>query len=188
VRPDIALGRLNVRADEITDVVITHPHVDHIGGLDLFPKARVWMQEKDFAYFVGGAWQPGGNHLGLNNDDVLKVIRANLDGRLRLIKGDSVEIIPGIRVFTGSRHTFDSQHLLVQTHRENVLLASDDAWFYYNIRNLIPVPATFDAAAYAAGLRRMLTLVSSPEFIIPGHDAAVMTKFERVAGGIVKIR
>lgn len=187
-RPDRALQRLHVGADEVTDVVITHPHWDHIGGLDLFKKATVWMQKKDFAYFVGDAWQKGANHTGLNKEDVPKIIRVNLDGRLRLIDGDSVEIISGIRVFTGSRHTFESQHLLVQTKTENVLLASDDAWFYYNIRNLVSIPLTFDPAAYARGLRRMKTLVSNPDLIIPGHDSQVMSKFELVADGVVKIR
>ena len=187
-RPDSALQRLHVSADEITDVVITHPHWDHIGGLDLFKKATVWIQRKDFAYFVGDAWQKGADNKGLKKADVPKIIRANLEGRLRLIDGDSVEIIPGIRVFTGSKHTFESQHLLVQTKTENVLLASDDAWFYYNIEHAVSVPLTFDAVAYARGLRRMKTLVSNPALIIPGHDALVMSRFERVAEGVVKIR
>ena len=40
-RPDLALQRLNVAAGDVTDVVITHPHWDHIGGLSLFGKATI---------------------------------------------------------------------------------------------------------------------------------------------------
>jgi len=187
-KPDLALRRIHVNADEITDVIITHPHFDHIDGLGLFSKGTVWMQKNDFAYFVGDAWQKGADHRGLDKEDVPKIIQANLEGRLQLINGDSVEIIPGIRVFTGSKHTFDSQHLLVKTHAEDVMVASDDAWFYYNIDNLLSIPLTFDPAAYVRGLRRMKTLVSNPDLIIPGHDGLVLSRFTPVANGVVRIR
>jgi glyoxylase-like metal-dependent hydrolase (beta-lactamase superfamily II) len=188
VRPDLALQRIHVNADEITDVIITHPHSDHIGGLGLFTRGTLWMQKNDYTYFVGDAWQKGANHAGLDKGDVLKTVQANLEGRLHLVDGDSVEIIPGIRVFTGSKHTFESQHVLVTTKLEKVLLASDDAWFCYNIDNLVPITLTFNPDAYAKGLRRMKTLVSNPDLIIPGHDSLVLSRFTRVADGIVRIR
>jgi glyoxylase-like metal-dependent hydrolase (beta-lactamase superfamily II) len=187
-RPDLALQRINVNAADITDVIITHAHHDHIGGLELFKNATVWMQQGDYAYFVGGAWQQGADNRGLDKRDVLNIVQANLDGRLRLVNGDSLEILPGIRVFIGSKHTYESQHLLVNTSTERVLIASDDVWFYYNIQNLLSVPLTSDTGAYVKQLRRMKTLVSNPELIIPGHDALVLSKFPSVAKGVVRIR
>jgi glyoxylase-like metal-dependent hydrolase (beta-lactamase superfamily II) len=187
-RPDLALQRIGVNANDITDIVITHPHYDHIGGLELFKKGTIWMQLGDYAYFVGGAWQAGINNRGLDKRDVLNIVQANLDGRLRLVNGDSLEIIPGIRVFIGSKHSYESQHLLVNTSTEKVLIASDDSWFYYNIQNLLSVPLTFDTDAYVKELRRMKTLVSNPDLIIPGHDALVLSKFPTVAKGVVRIR
>jgi glyoxylase-like metal-dependent hydrolase (beta-lactamase superfamily II) len=187
-RPDRALEKLNVKPDEITDIIITHPHGDHINGLNLFKNGTVWMQKNDFTYFVRDAWQKGGNNFGLDKKDVLKIVQANLDGKLHLVDGDSIEIIPGIRVFTGSRHTFESQHLLVNTKKDKVLLASDDCWYYYNLDNLLPVTLLFDPDAYVRGLRRMKTLVTDPRSIIPGHDSLVLTRFPAVAEGIVKIR
>jgi glyoxylase-like metal-dependent hydrolase (beta-lactamase superfamily II) len=121
IRPDLMLRRINVNINDITDIIITHPHSDHINGLELFPRGTIWMQKKDFAYFVGDAWQKGANHLGLDKQDVKYIIQANLDGRLQLVDGDSIEIIPGIRVFIGSKHTFESQHLLVDSNAGKVL-------------------------------------------------------------------
>jgi glyoxylase-like metal-dependent hydrolase (beta-lactamase superfamily II) len=187
-RPDLALQRIQVNADDITDVIITHTHNDHIGGLDLFKKATVWMQKNDFSYFVGDAWQKGASHLGLNKRDVPKIIQVNLEGRLQLVNGDSIEIIPGIRVFIGSKHTYESQHLLVNSKNEKVLLASDDSWFYYNLDHLLSIPLTFDTSAYITQLRRMKTLVADTQLIIPGHDPLVISKFKQVARGVVRIR
>jgi len=187
-RPDIALQRIHVNPGEVTDLIITHPHYDHIGGITLFKNATVWMQRRDYEYFVGGAWQPGAKAQGLDKGDVLATVQANLDGRLRLVAGDSVEILPGIRAFTGSKHAYESQDLLIDTGAEKVLLASDDAWFYYNLEKGLSVPLTFDQGAYIRQMRKMKALVSDPELVIPGHDELVLAKFPQVARGVVRIR
>jgi glyoxylase-like metal-dependent hydrolase (beta-lactamase superfamily II) len=187
-RPDIALQRMHVNPGEVTDVIITHTHHDHIGGITLFKNATLWMQQHDYEYFVGGAWQPGVKAPGLYKEDVLATVQVNLDGRLRLVAGDSVEILPGIRAFTGSKHTYESQHLLIDTGGDKVLLASDDVWFYYNLQNLLSIPLTFDQGAYVRQMQRMKALVSESELVIPGHDELVLAKFPQVAKGVVRIR
>ncbi len=187
-RPDSALRRITVDPDDITDLIITHAHVDHLDGIDLFPKATIWMQKNEFGYLVGPAWQKGATHIGLEKRDVQKIVKANLDGRLTFISGDSLEIIPGIRVFTGSTHTFESQDLLVETKTGKVLLASDDSWFYVNVEELRSIPLALDQKAYVRQLQRMRSLVSSVDAIVPGHDSLVLSRFPRVAAGVVKIR
>jgi glyoxylase-like metal-dependent hydrolase (beta-lactamase superfamily II) len=53
IRPDLVLNRIGISGDDITDIILTHPHNDHIGGINLFPKANICMQEDDFNYFIG---------------------------------------------------------------------------------------------------------------------------------------
>jgi glyoxylase-like metal-dependent hydrolase (beta-lactamase superfamily II) len=190
VRPDVILKRLSISPSDITDIIITHPHYDHIGGINLFPYGRVWMQKKDYDYFVGEAWEENGFSTGFQKNDVRNLIEINLSGRLKLVDGDNIEIIPGIKVFTGSKHTWENQYLLVNwnSQKNRILLASDAIWFYYNLNNLLPIPTyTFDPKAYVEAMKRMKTLVSNPDLIIPGHDDQVFTKFRMVSEGIVKI-
>jgi glyoxylase-like metal-dependent hydrolase (beta-lactamase superfamily II) len=41
LRPDEALKTAGVDPQDVTDIVISHAHWDHMGGIDLFPKATV---------------------------------------------------------------------------------------------------------------------------------------------------
>ncbi len=181
------MQRMKINPGDITDIIISHPHWDHISGIDLFPKATVWMQKDDFDYFVGTAWQKEGQSFGFHKEDVQKIVNINLQGRLHLIKGDNLEIIPGIRVFIGSKHTYESEYVQVTTGKERIILASDNIWFYYNFDNLLSASLTFDSTGYINQMKRMKTLASDVKLIIPGHDGQIFTRFPKVADGVVRI-
>jgi hypothetical protein len=113
-----------------------------------------------------------------------------LAGKLTLVDGDNKEIIPGITVYTGSRHTFNSQFAVVNTGVNKILLASDNIWVYYSLDHLIPPSegGTWDNAAFVKSMERMKTLVSDPKYIIPGHDHQVFSRFPTITDGIVEIK
>jgi glyoxylase-like metal-dependent hydrolase (beta-lactamase superfamily II) len=191
IRPDSVLLEMNLKADEITDIIVTHPHWDHIDGVSLFPQAHVWIQKEDYNYFVGEAWQKEGRNHGFYKRDVDSLVSLNITGKLTLIDGDDKEIIPGIKVYTGSRHTFNSQYVLVQTGGDKVILASDNIWIYYNLDHLKSSPypnGTFDTTAYVRSMQRMKTQASDIKYIIPGHDPAIFSRFPLIKPDIVKIR
>jgi glyoxylase-like metal-dependent hydrolase (beta-lactamase superfamily II) len=191
IRPDSVLLELNIKSDEITDIILTHPHWDHLDGISLFPKAHIWIQKEDYNYFVGEAWQKDGRHGGFYKRDVDTMVSLNLAGKLTLVDGDDKEILPGIKVYTGSRHTYNSQFVLVQTGGDKVILASDNIWIYYNLEQLKSSPypnGTFDTTAYVKSMQRMKTLASNIKYIIPGHDPAIFSRFPMITPDIVKIK
>lgn len=58
ISPKEALKTIGVRAEKITDVVITHAHHDHIDGVRHFPNAVIHIQEDE--YQDGKAYIPDG--------------------------------------------------------------------------------------------------------------------------------
>jgi glyoxylase-like metal-dependent hydrolase (beta-lactamase superfamily II) len=190
VRPDSMLLKIGLRAENITDIILSHPHWDHIDGVGLFPNAHIWIQKEDFNYFVGAAWQPGVGETGFNKRDVTKMIELNLAGKVTLVNGDDQEIIPGIKVYTGSRHTFNSQYVLVRTGADRIILASDNIWIYYSLEHMVSAPTygTFDTTGYVKAMQRMKTLASNVKYIIPGHDRKIFSIFPVVTEGVVRIK
>jgi glyoxylase-like metal-dependent hydrolase (beta-lactamase superfamily II) len=189
IRPDSAILNAGLKPENITDVILSHPHWDHIDGIHLFPNARVWMQKEDYNYFVGAAWQKDGDKGGFNSRDVEKIVDVNLAGKLTLVNGDNQEIIPGIKVYTGSRHTFNSQYVGLQVGKNKVIIASDNIWIYYNLEHMLPANGgTLNATGYIKAMQRMKTLASGVKYILPGHDAQVFSKFPVAVNGIVEIK
>ena len=186
VRPDKAVEKLGIKPEEVTDVILSHVHWDHADGTDLFPKAQIWVQKDEYTYYTGEAWQPGGKHGGVYGQDVNVLYNANVDGRLHLVNGDA-EILPGISVYIGGKHTWQSQYVSVTTRSGTVVLASDNMYLYENLEKHVPIAQTFDAASNLRAQDRMKAIASKPELIVPGHDPAVMTRFPKVADGVVRI-
>ncbi|HJT17734.1 MAG TPA: N-acyl homoserine lactonase family protein [Thermoanaerobaculia bacterium] len=186
VRPDEAVAKLGVKPDDVTDLILTHAHWDHADGADLFPKAQIWIQKDEYTYYTRDAWQPGGNHGGVYGDDMDVLFNANVAGRLHLVGGDA-EILPGISVYIGGRHTWQSQYVSVTTRSGTVVLASDNMYLYENLEKHLPIAQTFDAGSNIRAQDRMKTIATKPELIVPGHDPAVMTRFPKAADGVVRI-
>jgi len=115
------------------------------------------------------------------------LLAANMAGRLHLVDGDR-EIIPGIRVWTGGRHTWASQFVSVTSKNGTIVLASDNAYLYENLDKHLPIAQTFDASSNLAAQEHMKQLASRAGLIVPGHDPEVMTRFPKVAEGVVEIK
>lgn len=189
IQPDKLLASIDVKPEEVTDIIITHPHWDHIGGIDLYPNARVWMQEKDYNDLIAG--RKDLENRGYNKKDVQKVHNCKEQGRLTLLKGLRDEVIlPNVTVvIAGSKHTPGSQYVYAHNGRQNVIIASDNCKYYLNITSMLSSPATSDQKAYIRNLKNMKqTVMGNTDIVIPGHDPLVFTKFKTVAKDVVEIK
>jgi glyoxylase-like metal-dependent hydrolase (beta-lactamase superfamily II) len=184
-RPSQAIDALGLAPDDITDIIISHIHWDHLDGVDLFPKARVWIQRAEYEYYVG----PKGEtlHDGISAVDAIMLADLRAKGRVELVDGDTREIIPGITVYTGGRHTFASEYAGVRTRIGTVIIASDNVYLYENLDRHVPIGTTFDAKSNIAAQDRMLDLAAGRRYVIPGHDMAVFERFPKAGNSVVRI-
>ena len=186
-RPSDAVLAAGVRPEEVTDIIISHAHWDHAGGIELFPKATIWIQRREYEYYTGEAWHARNTHGGIDRNDILALVRANTDGRVRFVEGDDQEIIPGIRCYTGGRHTQASQYVSVRSANGTAVFTSDNVYLYENLEKRVPIAQTLDAASNLVAQDRIRGLASRPALIVPGHDPAVFERFAKIAEGVVRI-
>ena len=188
IKASEAIAKVGLSAADITDVVITHMHWDHADGMDLFPNAKIWIQKDEYAYYTGDAWQPGGKSGGIEPEDVMTLVKLNTQHKVNLVDGDDREIIDGIKVYTGGRHTFASQYVSVRMTGGTAVIASDNMYLYENLEKHLPIAQTFDADSNLKAQDRMKQIASRPDLIVPGHDPLVFVKFPKPGNGVARIQ
>jgi glyoxylase-like metal-dependent hydrolase (beta-lactamase superfamily II) len=188
-RPTAAIAKLGLQPTDVTDIIISHIHWDHLDGADLFPKARIWIQREEYRHYVGDDGMPRDPEI--DTADAQMLWRLNRAGRVTLIDGDDRQIIPGITVYTGGRHTYASEYVGVATAAGTVVLASDNAYLYENLTAHRPITELFakgDSTSNLAAQARMATIASGPRLIVPGHDPAIFVRFPTPGNGVARIQ
>ena len=188
IKPSDAIAPLGLKADDVTDLFISHMHWDHAGGIDLFPSARVWIQKDEYDYYTSDAWQSPRTHGGIDPEDVLEIVRRNTQGKVSFVRGDDETSISGVTFGSGGKHTWQSQFVTATTPKATtVVLASDNMYLYENLDVHKPISQTLDAASNLRTQDRMRSIASDPRLLIPGHDPAVFERFPKVTDRIVRI-
>jgi glyoxylase-like metal-dependent hydrolase (beta-lactamase superfamily II) len=176
---------LGIAPEQVTDLIITHVHWDHADGADLFPRAKVWIQGDEYEHHVGDAGEP--RDAAIDADVARMLFAIHGAGRMALVAGDNQEILPGVRVYIGGKHTFASQFVGVSTRAGTVVVASDNAYLYENLERKLAIAQTLDAPSNLRAQARMLILASSLNRIVPGHDPTVFERFAQIKPGLVRI-
>ena len=185
-KPSDAIRAVGVSPEQVTDLVISHVHWDHVDGADLFPKATVWLQREEYEHHVGDHGKAADR--AIDALDASMLFDMNKAGRISLVDGDAKEIMPGITVYTGGKHTFASQYVVVETTKGKVVLASDNAYLYENLATLTPIAQTLDRASNVRAQQRMIELAGSNGVVVPGHDPEEFVKFPVPGKGVARIR
>jgi glyoxylase-like metal-dependent hydrolase (beta-lactamase superfamily II) len=170
--PAEALAMVDVDAQSVSDVIITHMHYDHAGTLQDFPAARFHLQADEMAYVTGPSMCQGDLSHPFTADHVCQMVRNVYSGRVSFSDGDA-QIAPNITVHKIGGHTRGLQCVRVLTRRGWVVLASDASHFYENVQERKLFPIVLDAEVMLKGFQRLEDLADSPDHIVPGHDPLV---------------
>ncbi|HZT52498.1 MAG TPA: N-acyl homoserine lactonase family protein [Stellaceae bacterium] len=174
--PDAALKRIGIDAATASDVVLTHLDWDHSGNTGFFPKATLHLQDAEMAFRTGRYMTHEFYSARAEIDDVIATLRRVYGGTVRFHDGTG-EIAPGVTLHLVGGHTAGMQVVRVPTARGWIVLASDAAHYWSNLRQRHPFPLVLDVGKMLEGFRLMEQLADGPDHIIPGHDPAVVQRF-----------
>ena len=174
--PAEGLAVLGIDSREVSDVIVTHLHYDHAGSLQDFPAARFHLQELEMQYATGPHMTQGYFAGAYTVDHIVEMVRQVFRGRVVFHSGDS-ELAPGVTVHHIGGHTMGMQCVRVMTARGWVVLASDASHFYANFEDAAPFPLVYNVSDMLKGFKRLVTLASTSDHVVPGHDPLVMTRY-----------
>jgi glyoxylase-like metal-dependent hydrolase (beta-lactamase superfamily II) len=174
--PADALPLIGMRADEVTDVILTHLHYDHAGNLDRFPRARFHLQDRDMSYATGRCMCHQTLRAPFDLGDILQMVRHVFDAKAVFHDGDT-EIVPGLTLHRVGGHSAGLQIARVWTRRGWVVVASDASHLYANFEQRRPFPVVYNIGEMLEGYNTLYKLADSPDHIVPGHDPLVMKKY-----------
>jgi glyoxylase-like metal-dependent hydrolase (beta-lactamase superfamily II) len=174
--PAEGLKTMGIDAAKVEDVIITHMHYDHCGNHEPFPAARYHLQDKEMQYCTGRSMTHPFARFPFEAEDVIAMIRRLYNDRVVFHNGDA-DLAPGLSVHHVGGHTMGMQVVRVKTRRGYVVLASDSSHYYANIERNLPYPIAYNVTELLEGYRKVYSLASSREHVIPGHDPLVLEKY-----------
>lgn len=127
IGPVAALHAYGVTPEQITDIIITHAHQDHIGGIGHFPRARIYIQRQEY--------QRGKPHIPP-------------DAAVTLFD-DSLQLDDAIRIVKIGGHSIGSCVVEVG----NTVLCGDECYTRYNLLYRVPTAKSCDPHRSAAFLQ-----------------------------------
>lgn len=174
--PVASLAPLGLTPDDITQIIVTHLHYDHAGGLHLFPNATLHLQAAEMAYATGPCMCHDVLRMPFSADHICEAVRRLYAGKVIFYDGDA-EVADGVTVHCIGGHSRGLQAVRVRTQSGWMVLASDAAHFYENLHARKPFPIVVDVADMLRGFDTLERLASHPSLIIPGHDPLVTQIF-----------
>jgi glyoxylase-like metal-dependent hydrolase (beta-lactamase superfamily II) len=184
VAPLDALARLGIEPGAVARVIITHFHWDHIGNVDAFADAELFVPERELEFWGAPVARNVQFWSAVDPEPLAYLADAHRRGRA-VATGADETIVPGVRVITVGGHAPGQQVVVVDTAGGNVVLASDAVHFYEELELERPFGVAVNlremCEAYAL-LKRLER--ESHAVIVPGHDPAVAERFASLDGDV----
>ena len=164
-------------------VVLTHAHYDHAGNLGLFPESKVFMAERELAFWTGRHARRALFHHSVDEEALAYLGTLEKDGRLALFDG-SVSPAPGIEVVEVGGHTPGQCVVKVKTSEGTVLLASDAVHYYEEYERAMLFSSVADLVKMYEAFDYIRDMTSSGEVqhLVAGHDPSTLARFRPVTG------
>jgi glyoxylase-like metal-dependent hydrolase (beta-lactamase superfamily II) len=181
-----ALAKIGVTPEDITDIILTHLHTDHAGGLNQFPNARFYIQKAELQYAVIAPEFQFTTHGHYNADIVVDMVRLAYQERVNILVGDHV-LFDGISVIHTPGHTPGHQSVMARTDSGLVSILGDAAHSYSNLFEEKPGAINVNLIQCLQSYRKIKTTPGYDSKKVVVFHGIEVTRFPEVAEHVYKI-
>ncbi len=128
ISPLRMLAELGLKAEDISDIVVSHAHFDHMGAIAEFPVAQIYIQKSELlSWYEMIALPRRFGHLTaiIDPDNLRTALEASIQHRVTLIDGDKDNILPGLHLRLGAGHTLGQQFAVIETEAGRRVVSGD---------------------------------------------------------------
>jgi len=184
-RVDGILATAGLPAEAVTDVVLTHGHWDHVGGVHRYPRANLHMAGRELDAMATRVSAERPDRTGYRWRDLERL--RSLGDRLGRIAGEA-RLTPHVRIVEVGGHTPGALAVVVEdASGPKAVLASDNAYLYRNIEEFRPIPKGSRVGGGADALPRLRALAGESATLVPGHDPELMKRYPGVAERVARL-
>ncbi|HEX4034679.1 MAG TPA: N-acyl homoserine lactonase family protein [Solirubrobacteraceae bacterium] len=177
-----ALRDAGIEPADVSTVIVTHMHYDHIGNLAAFPQAQLTVPRRELEFWTSAIAARAQFAAHVEEAEVEAVAAAARDGRVRLLDGVE-EIRAGISAHCVGGHSPGQQITLVETQTGTVVITSDAVHFYEELELDRPFGVIADLEEMYAAFDLLRGLAASGAVLVPGHDPQVAARFPALDSG-----
>jgi len=167
---------LGVDPENVADVIVTHFHYDHAGGVNQFPKATFHVQDQEMHFATGRDMTRKAFNHAFNVRHIQELVDRVFAQRVTFHDGDT-ELAPGLTLHLIGGHTRGLQVVRIETGNRVVVLASDASHYWANMNEGRPFPIVDDLSKMIQGWETLKELAGPEGVIVPGHDPLVFDHF-----------
>jgi glyoxylase-like metal-dependent hydrolase (beta-lactamase superfamily II) len=189
-----ALHAAGLTPDGVAQVVLTHAHYDHVGGLPAFAGTGTGtgtefiMTRDEYEFWTGPMGRRGqfAHSTEASELDQLRELREA--GRLTLA-GRTRQVAPGIELIQVGGHTPGQAIVTVATAGGPVVLASDAVHYFEELERDRPFSIVASLADMYAAFDQIRELAGDGARVVAGHDPLVAERFGHPADppGVITI-
>lgn len=177
LHPVEALRRFGVEPLEVSDVILTHLHFDHVGNVDAFPNATFTLPLRELEFWTGPLARRLHFQWTVEETEIALIADAHSRGRVRLIDGNE-ELFDGITAYCVGGHSPGQQITVIANPGGDVVLASDAIHFYEEMELDRPYIVAANLAEMYEAYDLLRSFAAKPgTSLLPGHDPLVMSRF-----------
>ena len=171
-----ALRAAGAEPDAVAQVVLTHAHYDHIGGLPAFTRAEVLMTRAEYDFWTGPMGRRGQFAHTTEASELGHLRELREAGRLTLT-GPACAVAPGIELTQLGGHTPGQAVVTVATREGPVILASDAVHYYEELERDRPFSTVANLADMYAAFDQIREMSQGGARVVAGHDPLVAELF-----------
>jgi glyoxylase-like metal-dependent hydrolase (beta-lactamase superfamily II) len=177
IDPVLALEEIGIQPTDVSRVILSHFHYDHVGNVSRFPRATYVAQARELAFWTSSVAKRHQFAAVIEPAEISFLESASKEGRLSVIDGDQ-QIAPGIEARLVGGHCPGQQLISVTTSSGVAVLASDALHFYEEVALDRPFDIFSDLSAMYTTYDVLSELgAREGTSVVAGHDPDAMTRF-----------